>query len=495
MSSTPSLLGRAFLAIALMIGFYAFALTIAAVLLYLPYAEVVYAHRIHFKLLVFCVVGAGIILWSIVPRPDRFVPPGPRLEPGQLPRLFNELTGIAKAVRQPMPAEVFLVPDVNAWVTQRGGVMGFGSRPVMGLGLPLLQILTVTQLCAVLAHEFGHYYGGDTKVGPWIYKTRGAIGRTLGGLAKQTSILLYPFLWYGKMFLRVTHAISRRQELTADALASRTVGSRPLIEGLRAIHGAALAYPAYWSSEVSPVLGAGFHPPLAEGFGRFVNTGPIAEAVSQSIDAELKGAKPDPYDTHPPLRERIAAVENLPGGRPRTPDPPAITLLENGYELETRLLTALIGGRQAQPFKPVMWENVGTQVYLPGWEDLVRENASVLAGATPGSLPELSKNLAEVGGKMSHPPRAWPSSDEKGQAAVRLMGAALAVALNKHGWVLHSLPGELYFQRGDSRIEPFVVILQLASGDLKADAWREQCVTAGISDLKLNDIAPANQEA
>jgi hypothetical protein len=46
-------------------------------------------------------------------------------------------------------------------------------------------------------------------------------GRNVGGLAKQSSILLYPFLWYGKMFQRVMHAISRRQELTADALASR----------------------------------------------------------------------------------------------------------------------------------------------------------------------------------------------------------------------------------------------------------------------------------
>ena len=29
----------------------------------------------------------------------------------------------------------------------------------------------------MLAHEFGHFYGGDTKLGPWIYKTRAAIGQ------------------------------------------------------------------------------------------------------------------------------------------------------------------------------------------------------------------------------------------------------------------------------------------------------------------------------
>src|SRR2546430_16869096 len=87
-----------------------------------------------------------------------------------------------------MPTEVSLVADVNAFVTTRGGFMGFGSRRVMGLGLPLLQTLGVRELRAVLAHEFGHYHGGDTKLGPWIYKTRAAIGRTLQGLARYSPV-------------------------------------------------------------------------------------------------------------------------------------------------------------------------------------------------------------------------------------------------------------------------------------------------------------------
>jgi len=69
-----------------------------------------------------------------------------------------------------MPAEVYLIAEANAWVIDRGGIMGCGSRRVMGLGLPLLQVLSVYQLRAVLAHEFGHFHGGDTKLGPWVYK-------------------------------------------------------------------------------------------------------------------------------------------------------------------------------------------------------------------------------------------------------------------------------------------------------------------------------------
>ena len=193
MNSSSSLAGRAVLALVLMIGFYLLALAIAGALLYVPYAEVAYAHRLHLKLALFCVIGAGAILWAVLPRFDKFEPPGPQLTREQHPQLFAELEGVAQSVHQAMPAEVYAVSDVNAWVTQRGGIMGFGSRRVMGLGLPLMRMLTRSQFRAVLAHEFGHYHGGDTKLGPWIYKTRGAIGRTLESLGND-SILHFPFL-------------------------------------------------------------------------------------------------------------------------------------------------------------------------------------------------------------------------------------------------------------------------------------------------------------
>jgi heat shock protein HtpX len=67
-----------------------------------------------------------------VPRPDRFEPPGPVLAPDRQRRLFGLIGEVATATGQAMPREVYLVPDVNAWVAVRGGVMGFGSRRVMG---------------------------------------------------------------------------------------------------------------------------------------------------------------------------------------------------------------------------------------------------------------------------------------------------------------------------------------------------------------------------
>jgi heat shock protein HtpX len=117
-----------------------------------------------------------------VPRPDRFEKPGPQLTPSTAPEIFALIDGVAAATSQPRPSEVYLLNDVNAWVTQRGGMMGFGSRRVMGVGLPLVNSLTRAELQAVIAHEFGNYVGGDVGLGPWIYKTRAAIARTMAGL-------------------------------------------------------------------------------------------------------------------------------------------------------------------------------------------------------------------------------------------------------------------------------------------------------------------------
>ena len=248
-----------------MAGFYGLAAGMAFALAWIPYATWTYGHRFNLRLAAFCLGGAYLILRAIVPSRDRFEAPGPRLRSERQPRLFEEIRGIAAASGQEMPAEVYLVPDVNAWVAQRGGVMGVGGRRIMGLGLPLLQAVSVSEMRAIVAHEFGHYFGGDVKLGPLIYRTREALVRTVIALHQHSGFLQKPFEWYAALFFRVTHAVSRHQELQADALAARIAGADALARGLRTVHGAGLAFGTYWAQEVAPVLGAGYLPPLAVG--------------------------------------------------------------------------------------------------------------------------------------------------------------------------------------------------------------------------------------
>jgi hypothetical protein len=60
----PQLLARGLLAIVLMLGFYALAISVALGLLTVAYVQVVYLQARVFNLIAFCVVGALTILWS-----------------------------------------------------------------------------------------------------------------------------------------------------------------------------------------------------------------------------------------------------------------------------------------------------------------------------------------------------------------------------------------------------------------------------------------------
>lgn len=468
-----SLRSRALLALALTVGFYTLALALIAGLV-----AVLFIPNIPGRVFGFCLIGAAVIAVSIVPWPRPFTPPGPLLNPAGQPRLFAELNGVAQAVGEAMPAEVYITPEMNAGVLQRG------RRRVMILGLPLMQILTVPQMRAVIAHEFGHYHGGDTRLGPWIYRTRETIERTLRLASRQSALLQLPFLWYGRMFLRVTQALSRRQELAADELAARTVGARPMIEGLRALGPGWLVYRAYWQNEVLPLVDAGFQPPLAEGFARFMAAPGVMKEAQAVAEKHLSKARTDPYDSHPPDAERIAALEKLPTGPELGDGPPAVGLVDGLGAIEPILLLGLL--KPGQQLRMIGWDDAGTLAVLPGLQARVKGQAALFNGYTVGWLPELLKYADRLGRSEAGAAGQKLAADTAKEIGVWLAGSALATALFQNGWTAESLPGEhVLLRRGDSVIDPFKEVNSLARGEVDADTWQRRCWELGIRDLSL----------
>lgn len=493
-----SLSMRATIALALMIGFYVFALAVAFGLLWIPYAEYTYLNRLDLRIGIGCVVGAGIVLWSIMPRRDHFEAPGPRLDPEQQPRLFAEVSSIAQSLGQEVPHEVYLIPEINAWVAQRGGIMGAGSRRVMALGLPLLSLLTVSQFRAVLAHEFGHYHAGDTRLGVWVYKTRTAIWRTVRNLGQQQSWVYYLFNWYNKFFLRVTLAISRAQEYAADHLAAEFAGADALIEGLKQLHRGGVAWVAYLQSEWLPVVSEGYCPPLSRGFQLFLQVPEISAPVEQSLATELKEGKAEPLDSHPSLPERIAALRNpvngtaLPqriaavnGMAPATTQPtednaPASLLLDRLEHADN-----LLGLSAAdQPLRPLAWEDVLQSVWVPLWNKQVNSQTEALRGVTVGQIGQqlYSRALRE---RLKNPPGIWPTTEQRAEMARGISGCALCLVLLRDDWTFHTLPGQMFCEKNGESIQPFKLVRSVSTGELSVEKWQEMCARTGIQDLTL----------
>ena len=474
--SRVSLRNRAVLAVALSVGFYALALALIAGLV-----AILFIPHVPGRILIFCLIGAIVIAISIVPWPHPFVPPGPLLNPAGQTRLFAELQAIAHAVGETMPAEVYITPEMNAGVLQRR------RKRVMVLGLPLMQVMSVPQMRAVIAHEFGHYHGGDTRLGPWIYRTREAIERTLRLASKQSALLQLPFMWYGRMFMRVTQAVSRRQELAADELAARTVGAKPMIDGLRALARGSIAFNVYWRQEVVPLIEAGFQPPLAEGFHRFLAEPEVMKEIEAAAERELAQPRPDPYDSHPPDAERIAALTNLPPGPDHGDGPPAVSLVEGVEAIEPVLLLGVL--KPGFQLRRIGWDEAGIVALLPGLRERVTRQAGMVGGYTVGWLPELLKYADRLGRSEAGAAANQPTPDQARSLGVGLAGAALATALAQNGWKAESLPGRpVVMRREASAIEPFAEVDKLARGEVDTESWQRRCWDLGIRDLSL---APA----
>ncbi len=72
----------------------------------------------------------------LLPRRDKFDSPWTAsLDRLTQPKLFREIDQIADALNEPVPREVYLIEQPNAFVADRVGMLGCASRRVMGIGL------------------------------------------------------------------------------------------------------------------------------------------------------------------------------------------------------------------------------------------------------------------------------------------------------------------------------------------------------------------------
>src|SRR5262245_11016404 len=201
----PSLAGRFAAAIALTIGFYVLALVIVAGCLAAAILPWVFRGNNNLWVTVIGVFLAFSVLSALIPRRLKYEPDGVLIDAKGHPRLFAMIDEEVRSAGEAPPERVYATVQVNAAVTEVGG------GRVMEVGLPLMHMLSERELRSVIAHELGHYAGGDTRLGPWIYRTRATIGRTIQRLTKagddmwSRRLVRMPFIWYGNAFLRITN--------------------------------------------------------------------------------------------------------------------------------------------------------------------------------------------------------------------------------------------------------------------------------------------------
>lgn len=455
------------------------------------------------------VIMGVTILWSLIPRREPFNPIGVKIDLSKHPRLASMVRNIAVTLGEQIPGEVYLLSDANAWVMERTiGAITTHKKRVLGFGLPLMQALTIREFRAVLAHEFAHFFCGDTRLGPRIYKTRSAMARVIQNLGSRSMFLdfLRRFAWanlvhtlvvgaivaYWKLFLRITQLISRRQEYRSDELACHLAGSEAFIEGLQKVHTASAALDPFWKAVVNAAISAGYRPPLADGFARFIAAPVIKKAVSISLESALKQSQTSPYDTHPPLKSRIEAARRIRAETGALDErAPATTLLDNLDELEAELLQTLAPKLNVEQLKSMDWDTAGPQVYVPMWRNFVAQHSQLLDSRTVASLPDAVKDLQQIGAKIPDPQGMLLTREQRAERAAALLSTALSLSMIDSGWVLRMQPGEFYLERQGEKAIPGELLQSLRSGAITLQAWVEWCQKVNLENAPLNPPHPS----
>jgi Zn-dependent protease with chaperone function len=204
-----------------------------------------------------------------------------RVDPGlqaeiteaQQPRLFAFLRRLCKDTRAPRPHRVYLSAEVNAAVFYHHSFLSLflPGRKNLVIGLGLVNRLNLSELKAVLAHEFGHFSQSSMKLGSYVYTSNRIIGDLVFGRdwlddlmawLRGTDIRIAIFAWAftGLLWgvrktlqglfrvINFTNAgLLREMEFNADLVAVRVTGSDALVHGLARLDLAAEALTQAWA--------------------------------------------------------------------------------------------------------------------------------------------------------------------------------------------------------------------------------------------------------
>lgn len=254
--------------------------------------------------------------WAMLRLPFSSRPPGPEdgllLTPADAPALFREIEQVRAQVGAPALDAVYLNSECNASIRQHRRLWG-GTRNVLWLGLPLLELLSADACRAILAHECAHIAGRHGRYASRVYFARLQWQEAARQLARRKGLANAPLRlfmnWHVPRFLAASLDFARECEYQADAESARVCGVACASDALMATCLQGRALHEYASSLYADA--AATEPPwllvrLAED-GSLASPRDQAEAQIWLHQALCRPTSHD--DTHPSLADRLAALK------------------------------------------------------------------------------------------------------------------------------------------------------------------------------------------
>ncbi|WP_250402504.1 M48 family metalloprotease [Streptomyces cellostaticus] len=385
-------------------------------------------------------------------------PPGIEVTDADEPRLWALVRELAAATGTRAPDRIVLTADVNAAVSEDTRLLGLRPGPRrLYLGVPLLTGLTEARLRGVLAHEYGHYTGGDTRLSALVVRGRVQIARVVehfhekadgkvaaergrqekasakrvakGKEAKEVDttgagvtyrMMASIYTLYGKLYLRASLSTARAQEYAADRAAARIAGRDAIASALREIPALSASHDFYLDSYATLGLPVRLMPPRGEFFGGFGRLLAAREEELARLRATLPTAPASPYDSHPPIAERVRRLEALPAdGRAAEAGGPALALLTDPEKTLVALEDAVLSDEVLGYPRAAAWQELLDAAMAQGMSDAHTPLHRALAEYTgqPATLPALLEVVDD--GRLWRLAERLPLSDEAAAAKGR----------------------------------------------------------------------------
>ncbi len=290
------------------------------------------------------------------------------------PKLFAFIRQLAKDTHTSFPKRIYLSPEVNACVFYDSSFwsMFFPVKKNLQIGLGLVNVLTISEFKAVMAHEFGHFSQKSMKLGSFVYNLNKVIhnmlyhnnsyGKTLeywAGIsalfalfASLTVKIVQGIQWILKKMYTIINksymGLSREMEFHADAVAANVSGSETCISALRRLELANACY-----NTVLTKYDEMFKDKCV-GINLYNDQQTVLQHVARQYKLEMHNNfaivnddflksnslsrinYKDQWASHPGLAERTAQLRALHVQAPQFFEP-AWTLFENSDELQTQL--------------------------------------------------------------------------------------------------------------------------------------------------------------
>ncbi len=242
------------------------------------------------------------------------------------PELWHFIGQVCSEVGCALPDHILVSAGPSFHVRQGAVEVPTGRLEgrILTLGCPLLRSLTVSELRAVLAHEFAHFTGNDTLYSAFVAPVYVSIGASLQQMEhvfsstdRNAGWMSLPMLLPSRMlgvylwtFHRLNASTSRLREARADALAALHAGSDSFASALRKVVREGGLFEAVHARHV--LQGLSRQRAFTNYYEAFREIADSATDAQDDFEKQALADKGTPGDAHPPFSQRLAALPDAP---------------------------------------------------------------------------------------------------------------------------------------------------------------------------------------